>query len=105
MGCGSITDDPDIVKELREAEKLGILQSKVQNAYEKLQNRLQSNSEELLSQNEPLTKSSDKISIMLQDDIENIKKYDEPISLKEKYQTIFENYILHRFLYIVYIGC
>ena len=82
------------MKELREAEKLGMLQSKVQNAYEKLQNRLQSNSEELLSQNEPLTKSSDKISIMLQDDIENIKKYDEPISLKEKYQTIFENYTI-----------
>ncbi len=94
MGCGSITDDPDIVKELREAEKLGILQSKVQNAYEKLQNRLQSNSEELLSQNEPLTKSSDKISIMLQDDIENIKKYDDHVSLKEKYQTIFENYTI-----------
>jgi len=30
-------DEPDIVKELREAEKLGKLQSKVQNAYEELE--------------------------------------------------------------------
>ena len=30
-------DEPDIVKQLREAERLGMLQSKVQSTYEKLQ--------------------------------------------------------------------
>ena len=31
-----MTDEPEIVKELRESEKLGRLQSKMQSAYEEL---------------------------------------------------------------------
>ncbi len=78
-----MTDEPEIVKDLREAEKLGILQSKIQSTYEKLE-----------LQEESLDETCDKSIYMVEDAIKRTRDDGELGDLEGKYRTIFENYII-----------
>ncbi|KYK28379.1 hypothetical protein AYK20_01350 [Thermoplasmatales archaeon SG8-52-1] len=74
-------EEPDIVKELRNAEKFGLLEGFIKNAVEELAIPKES-AEADYSQ-----RSSMKVK-------KEINKNHEELELKEKYQTIFENYTI-----------
>lgn len=76
-------DEPEIVKELREAEKLGILQSKIESNYEKLE-----------MQEESLDETPDKSIYMVEDAIKRTRDDGELGDLEEKYRLAFENYTI-----------
>jgi len=75
-------DEPDIIKEMREAEKHGLLQNSIQSAYEEF---------EYLDKS--LDKTSSQTDHMLEDRGERIKE-DVMENLKKNFQTIFENYAI-----------
>ncbi|UCF12581.1 MAG: PAS domain S-box protein, partial [Thermoplasmatales archaeon] len=78
-----MTDESEIVKELREAERLGILQSKVQSTYEKLD-----------MQEESLNETPDKSIYITEDSNKRTRDDCELGDLEEKYRSIFENYAI-----------
>jgi PAS domain S-box-containing protein len=75
-------DEPDIVKELREAEKLGLLYNMIRNAMEELRepNRFPEN-------------SSEQSSHLINNPKENFDE-NKFVSVEEKYKTIFDNYTI-----------
>jgi PAS domain S-box-containing protein len=75
-------DEPEIVKELREAEKLGLLYNMIKNAMEDLKEPNMITNENLEQSNHFIEKSSGSIN---ESHIGNIE---------EKYKTIFENYAI-----------
>jgi len=74
-------DEPEIVKILKEEEKLGRLQGKSQSSYEGLQ-MIEKSSDD----------KADKTICFAEDEIRRIEDAIEPEKLKEIYRTIFENY-------------
>lgn len=76
-----MTVESDIVKMLKEAEKLGQLHSQSQENYEELQ-----------MPKESLDVAPDRTAFMGKDDLKSTRKNGELGSITEKYQTIFENY-------------
>ena len=75
-------EEPDIVKELRDAEKLGLLYNMIKNAIE-----------EIKVPGEQIEKSSTYSNHIFEDLSKNT--YDDSIvSVEEKYKTIFENYAI-----------
>jgi len=75
-------DEPDIVKELREAEKLGLLYNMIRNAMENLK-----------EPNKIPEKSPDQSSHLINNPKENIDG-NSYISVEERYKTIFDNYAI-----------
>ncbi|UCC40736.1 MAG: PAS domain S-box protein, partial [Candidatus Aminicenantes bacterium] len=75
-------EEPDIIKELREAEKIGLLQSMFQNTFEELE-----------APDESIEKTSDQTSHMIRD-LEKRTNEHELGCVEEKYRTIFENYAI-----------
>ena len=74
-------EEPEIVKELREAEKLGLLYNMIKNAME-----------ELKFPNEDIRKNSEQPSHMIERFSDS---HDDNLgSIEEKYKTIFENYAI-----------
>jgi len=73
-------EEPDIAKELREAEKLGLLQSVIQSTFEELE-----------VPDESLDKTSDQTSHIIGSRGKRKNKH-ELGDIEEKYRTIFENY-------------
>ena len=76
-------NEPDIIKNLRDAEKLGILHSRIQNTYE-----------ELPILNESLDETSDQKSDMVDDIVKGTEENNVLRCVEEKYRTIFENYAI-----------
>ena len=76
-----MTVESDIVKMLKEAEKLGQLHSQSQENYEELQ-----------MPKESLDVAPDRIAFLGKDDLKSTRKNGELGSITEKYRTIFENY-------------
>ena len=75
-------NEPDIVKELREAEKIGLLQ-----------NMIPTNIKELEMVDEPTEKTSEQASHIVKDWNTGTNEH-EMIGFEEKYKTIFENYAI-----------
>jgi PAS domain S-box-containing protein len=73
-------DDPEIVKELREAEKLGLLYNMIKNAMENL------------TEPHNISDTSSNNSSHFINKIEENTADDNFVSVEEKYKTIFENY-------------
>ena len=73
-------EEPDIIKELREAEKLGLLNSMIQSTFKELE-----------APDESIDEASNKTSYMIEPR-EKRTKEDELRNVEEKYRTIFENY-------------
>jgi len=75
-------EEPEIVKELREEEKLGLLYNMINSALEeqRLPNRI-------------IEKKSEETSHMI-NGFENNNKKDDFVSVEDKYRTIFENYAI-----------
>lgn len=75
-------DEPDIIKELREKEQLGLFQCKIQSAYEQL---------DMLKESDD---SPDKTIQMNVDTINRPKDGSKFSDIEKTYQTIFENYTI-----------
>jgi len=75
-------EEPKIIKELREEEKLGLLYNMISSALE-----------EQRIPNKTIEKKSKETSHMI-NNVENNKKKDDFVSVEYKYRTIFENYAI-----------
>ncbi len=76
-------DEPEIIKILKEEEKLGILQEKAQGTYENLQ-----------MIEKPTDDDADKTCFFADDALQRAENNIELDDIKETYQTIFENYAI-----------